>query len=154
MDAGLQLKLLLLVVWIGFVVFSAKKFVLAKTSTNWPKVKAIVKSSCLKAKRVGDGHTYYSPDIEYQYSLDSKHYSSNNFTYMGTFGLSKEYSDKYINKYTVGSEIEVSYNPKTPEVAVIIPGVHWGQYTSMLLLTLIFFCCGHIVEIINYMAEL
>ncbi|NOY48334.1 MAG: DUF3592 domain-containing protein [Chlorobi bacterium] len=137
-------------IWLGFVVFSAKKFIRGKMSTNWPKIIATVKSSCIETKNGGKGLAFYSPKIEYQYSLNFRNYSNNNFTYMGTSGFTKRYAEKYVKKYTVGSEIEVSYNPKSPEMSVIIPGVHWGQYASMLFLTLMFFSFGYIAEILNF----
>ena len=149
MEPGLQLKLLMLAIWLGFVALSAKKFVRGRASINWPTITASVNSSDIEAKSGGNGLTFYSPKIEYQYTINNRAYKSSTFTFMGTSGLTKNYAEKYASKYPSGSEIQVHYNPRNPEISVIIPGVHWGQYASIIFLTLMFFSIAHIVEILN-----
>ena len=149
MESGLQLKLLMLAIWLGFIAFSVKKFIRGRASTNWPNIAASVNSSDIQAKSAGNGLTFYSPVIEYQFSVNNKIYKSSNFTFMGTSGLTKKCAEKYINMYPSGSEVNIFYNPRKPEVSVIIPGVHWWQYGSMLFLTLMFFGIANIVEILN-----
>lgn len=149
MDLGSQFKLLMLAIWLGSFAFSAKKFIRGRASMSWPTTIASVYSSDIEEKSGRNGLTFYSPLIEYQYSINNKPYQSSIFTFMGTSGFTREYALKYQSMYPVGSEIEVYYNPINPEISVIVPGVHWGQYASMVLITILLFGIANIVEILN-----
>jgi len=69
---------------------------------------------------------------------------------MGTSGLTRKYASYYIKKYSEGSQLNVYYDPCLPNQSVIIPGIHWWQYASMILLTIMFFSIAYIVEILNF----
>ena len=150
MDIAPLFKLFILSIWFGFVLFSFKKFILSIASTKWPITSAVVTSSRIESKYAGNGLTFHTPKIEYRYTVNDKTYTNNNFTYMGTSGLSNKYATRYIEKYYEGSQLNIHYNPTSPSQAVIISGVHWGQYVGMAFLTIMFFSIAFVVEILNF----
>ena len=150
MELGPIFKLFILSIWFGFVLFSIKKYIFGRASSKWPTVSAIVISSRVESKYAGNGLTFHSPEIEYRYTVNNHVYTNNKFTYMGTFGLTNKYASAYAKKHYEGSQLNIYYNPKSPNEAVIIPGVHWVQYASMAFLTIMFFSIAFIIEILNF----
>ncbi|GAA6169919.1 DUF3592 domain-containing protein [Sessilibacter corallicola] len=149
MELGVLFKLLMLFVWFCIVALSARNFFRGRASVNWPTTVASVSSSEILEKNDGNGLTFYSPIIKYQYFVNDAVYQGATFTFMGTFGITRYHAEKYISMYPSGSKFNVYYNPKSPDISVIIPGVHWGQYLSVAVITLVFFSLAHIVEILS-----
>ena len=150
MESGLFLKLFMLAIWSIFIIFLAKDYVYGLVSINWPKINGVITNSGIDAKYGGNGLTFYSPVIEYKYSINGEEFKNNKFTYMGTVGLTHKYASKCISKYPVNSCVEIYYHPKDRAESVIIPGVHWFQYVGFAFITIMFLSIAFIVEILNF----
>ena len=115
---------------------------------SWSPIDAsVVASSFVTDSRPGRSSLYY-PIVRYQYSLNGKCYEGSQYTYMGKVGSSKKYVDSVVSKYSVGSELMVFYDPASPGVSVIIPGVHWLNYVYLASLFAPFLSIAFLPEIL------
>ncbi|GGB79286.1 hypothetical protein GCM10011352_01180 [Marinobacterium zhoushanense] len=149
MEASWILRILMLGIWLCFMAFSVKKVFLGRASLLWPKIPALVIASHIETKSVRNGLKFYAPIIEFKYKVNGISYTSSNFTYMGTSGFTKKYAGKYTARYFVGKHINIFYNPRNPEMAVIIPGIHRLQYASILVITIFIFGFAYVGEVLN-----
>ena len=76
-----------------------------------------------------DGHKYQA-DIEYRYSVDGRSYVGNRVSYRWNDKPSSRTSDKgyyerVLEKYPVGKNVTVHYNPNDPDEAVLETNPSW-----------------------------
>lgn len=126
-----------------FVAFYFGKPILnnAKASKSWPTIKGTIKSSRVITHRDKEG-TKYSADVVYEYSVNDHTYKSSTIQFGADFNSgnsSKAY--EVINQYPEGMEVQVSYNPEKPEVAVLEPGAFFSSYIIWLS-GMLFFVVG------------
>lgn len=145
MDSDIQLKLIVLGLWLYIVYRSAKPFLLGYRSVNWKKITGNVTTSTFD--REG---SFYSPKIIYKYSVNGKEYMNDIYTYMAVSSLTKKKSIKIVQSYPERSNIIIYIDNDKPENSVIVPGVHWSQYLSFLLVTLFLLSVAYIVPILNF----
>lgn len=124
---------------------SGPKLMLSIKSKYWVKQAATVTTSSFDRK----GNTY-SPKLIYKYSVKNHEYMNDTYTYLGTSTISKSQSIKIAQQHPVGTEISIFVNPDNPEQSVVIPGVHWVQYLSLVLLVVFFVSVAYIVPILNF----
>jgi len=145
MDPQSKLRLLMLVIWLLFAIRSAKPLLLSIKSKNWNKVNATVDESTFDRNR-----NIYSPKIIYRYFYKGKEYLNDNYTYLGTATLSKKQSIMAAQNHPKNSQIQVYVDENEPENSVIVPGVHWVQILSIVLITMFCLAVANLVEILNF----
>jgi len=99
---------LLLAILVGFVTVSLSRQVwLAYTSKNWPTTPGVVVAF------------YGTPD--YMYSVSGATYTNKYASCNELFDSLwfARHSSAYAQRYPLGAKVEVHYNPKRPEVAVL-----------------------------------
>lgn len=151
MNPQVQLQLIMLGVWAFIIGLSVRKLPKAIASRRWPRVSGQVISSHIRSTSVGNGARLHAPVVLYSYSVGGITYKSETFTYLGTAGAAFEWQvKKQLRLFKNGTTVQVYYNAIKPEEAVLVPGVHWVQYFSLLLISL--FCLGgaFIVQILNF----
>lgn len=96
----------------------ARDYLWAKDSVDWPRVKGEVLSSYIKSSS-----KKYRAMVEFGYSVEGKEYIGNLicFTYDGHATTST--AESYVNDYSEGSTVNVYYNPSSPSVSVLKPGL-------------------------------
>ncbi len=100
----------------------------AKASTSWPSVKGVVTSSRVVQTR-GDKGVSYRPEVLFDYTVDGEKYSQGNVRYDGNWSTNvTTYANRVVNKYKVGTEVNVYYDPADPFEAVLEPGTTWLSY--------------------------
>ncbi len=72
-------------------------------------------------------------EILYEYAVDKKVYTSDKVIYSSTGSSDKNYALNYVNKYPVGKEITVYYDPNHPEKSVLEPLVRDYQLIYMFI---------------------
>ncbi|MCH1929913.1 DUF3592 domain-containing protein [Shewanella sp. A25] len=145
MEPELQIKLMMLGLWLYLVYKSGPNLFLSIKSKKWKKSSSIVTTSSFD--RTGNS---YSPKLIYKYAFNGREFMNDTFTYLGTSSISKSNAIKIAQLYPEGSSMEIWVNPEKPEQSVVIPGVHWMQYVSLLILTLFCLSVAYIVPILNY----
>src|ERR1051325_5474763 len=105
----------------------------AAAMKRWPIAKGRVLAAHVKAHRdvaggsssSGGAHmTLYKPVVQYEYTVDGKRYRGERITQSP--GLDRgvpEFAEQIVRRYAEGSDVDVRYNPKRPNEAVLEPRV-------------------------------
>lgn len=120
-----------LVVGVAFIIsawqinihFSVPMTEEAKASESWPTSMGTITNSEVN-QSVDDGTTMYSAEINYQFIVENKSYTGNKISLAsgGTSTSSLSEIKKDLQKYPIGKEVTVYYDPELPNNAVLIPG--------------------------------
>jgi len=114
-----------------FVAFHFGKPILdnAKASTNWPTADGVIESSEVAKSTNSDGDTMYSAEVVYQYEVNGQKLDSDNVFFGGDYSSSsRSDASGTVNRYPVGKEVEVFYDPDEPSNSVLEPGAKWMSY--------------------------
>ena len=113
-------------------------------STRWPTTSGVVGVAALKTTfQKPRTTTYFSPLICYSYAVGGIPRASTRIDFAPFARLPKEEALAWVNRnYPVGKKVTVYYDPKKPDLAVLVPGAKelvsngWvGVGTSV-------FCCA------------
>jgi hypothetical protein len=145
MDPGLQLKLLMVGLWLLMVYRFYRPTKNGLESLRWEKVDAtVILSSFDRFQNI------YQPKIVYRYCFDGKSFDNDTYSFLGTTNLTKNSAIKLASSHSEGSNIQVYVSPSDGQQSVIVPGVHWSQWVSMVFLSFILLGIAYIVEILNF----
>ena len=90
----------------------------ARQSEQWPVVPGKIVRSFVKSS-ISEGETIYSADIKYAYTVQGVEHRSDVVVIGGhSYG-----ANATVNRYPLGKEVSVSYDPEKPRRAVLEPGV-------------------------------
>jgi hypothetical protein len=145
MEPDTQLKLIALGLWALLIYRSAKPYHRSISSNKWPQGKAIVTTSSIDR-----ANNIYSPKIIYEYLVHGVRQLNDTYTYLGASSFTKSRAIGLAQSHPVGSEIVIFICPDDPKESVIVPGVHWLQYVSFLLVTLFCVFLAFIDPIFNF----
>lgn len=131
----------LLAIWAGYAGVSSLK------TNHWPTASGRIVASRIEVKKgikqpgtASKRHDYYSPAIEYQYSVGGKEYTASKIeAYFGgkTSYAAEWQANQVLTKYPEGKNVLVFYDPKDPSRACIEPGVPWKLVLPMSLFALL-----------------
>ena len=79
----------------------------------------------------------YSADIEYEFEVDGRTVKGSRIAVISDQFGSKSWAKATVQKFPVGTEVEVSYNPAKPEQCVLEPG-RWGGAGFLLIIAGVF----------------
>ena len=101
-------------------------------SNGWPTVNGEVTASSIRTETTDDG-TVYIADIEYRFVANDQWWEGD----VVNFGENGSYSRRdtvgILEKYPVGLEVTVSYDPEMPETSVLEPGVTSDSYLFLII---------------------
>ena len=147
-----QISLLIIVIGIPMSVvlfLSCRYYLEARASLTWPSVIGTIVSSFVNSHHDSDNGVMYRAKVTYSYIVDDKTYQATRVK----IGIQKGFSggvgaysgaQRVVNKYPSGKEINVYYNPKIPENAVLEPGLSKTWWAALILSVVIlggFFPC-------------
>jgi hypothetical protein len=116
--------------------FMLREVVYARNRENavmqWPSVTGVVVRSEVKVRRTSDDHTEY-PDISYTYEVMGKSYRCKQIMPGGEIGGINVTST--LERYPVGAQVTVYYDPRNPKDAVLEQGKK--KFSNMLWFMLI-----------------
>ena len=144
-DPEIQLKLLMLGCWLYLMYKTLPDFILSLKSKRWTKTNAVVTTSSID--REGN---FYRPKLIYKYTVNNKRYINDTYSYLGQASFSKSSAVSIAQSIPEGSSIDIYVNITNPQQAVVVPGVHWLQYASLLILTIFFVAVAYIGPILNF----
>ena len=100
----------------------------AKNSVNWPTVPGKVTESKI-GSHTSDGSTTYSADVTYRYLVEEAEIHSDRVWFGDNYSSSdRTMFERIVNKYPVGKEVKVYYNPDDEFIAVLEPGAVTSSY--------------------------
>lgn len=87
---------------------------------SWPSVRGLVVGNDVIKECAGPSSSCYRPVITYRYSVKGETYESNR-VFIGRQAISHELrARKIMEKFPVGSETSVYYNPENPKAACLV----------------------------------
>ncbi len=149
-----RLRLLLTIVLLAFFaggcfagVMAYRGIVEAQQSLQWPTATGrIVRSGVDVSVHRERSHDInrrdretrsYSAEIEYEFEVDGRTVKGARIAVISDQFGSKSWAKATVQKFPVGTEVKVSYNPAKPEQCVLEPG-RWGGAGFLLILAGVF----------------
>ena len=112
------------IIWLGW------QYVLASASKRWPRVEGPVIRAWVE--RVDDEYAYYSPRVEYQYTIDGDAHRSSRLWVTGDKSMRRGRAEAIASEYQAGDAVDVWYDPGKPSRATLRPGGA-GRWLVMLV---------------------
>jgi Protein of unknown function (DUF3592) len=106
--------------------FTVGMFLKAKHVEKWPTSKGVILHSELSSQF--HGSTTYEARIDYEYSVGDKKYISSQVRTRGTSTKHRSDVAPLVDKFPVGREVLVYYNPADPTEAYLETGVDFVNY--------------------------
>lgn len=104
----------------------------AKASTGWPKASGQVTSSRIRDK-VNNGKRSYWAEVKYDYTVDGTTHTGSTISFGAGTTSMRMTAEKTADRYPVGKEVSVHYDPAAPNVSVLEPGVTFGAYVGIVI---------------------
>jgi hypothetical protein len=124
---------------------------LGAESADWPAVNGtIVESNVATGEQTVKGVrvTKYLTEISYDYAVGGKTFSGGRISFDPSMHVTAESAEAVVNRYPVGSEQPVHYDPADPTQSTLVPGIETTSY-AMYLIPLFFGCCGGFISLIT-----
>ena len=93
---------------------------------EWPQVKGKITAASFHINHrtvsgANEGVRWYGPDVQYEYSVGLKKYTSRRLSFQDTDSKNVNDALQVMNKYRKQPDVNVYYNPKNPDEAVLRP---------------------------------
>lgn len=116
---------------------------MVRASLRWP----VVPGTVLEARfdesewyEDGDEGTTWSAHLHYQYVVEGRRYLSRRLTWWSTRGMAQDEAYALLQGIQRGSVVDVHYDPRCPEQAVVFPHVHAENPRTPVLWLLVAVC--------------
>lgn len=123
---------LMLLFFLGVLVYEIKHFLAAKASHHWLNLDAVVDKVFID-ERENEGTLESLPRIEYRYHYKGRHYQGKRIQYGQLWSEDYGESCKHIRNLKKGSLINIKVNPNKPSQSTVNPG-YSGEITLMVVL--------------------
>ena len=131
--------LLVVLIGVGFAIWGGMQVVEARSATSWTETQGEIVSSevihTTSTSQTSKTKWYYQAEIKYRYEVDGLEYVADRLDF-GTYKhkyKSEVYPVGTTNRYPVGKNVTVYYDPVDPEQAVIDREVKLNTYTGLLV---------------------
>lgn len=127
------------VLWVGFssifvivglavTIFGVLEVLKAQASASWPGAPGIIVASEMSEHYDSDSGTTYSADIAYTFQVAATSYRGDQIKIGEVSTSDADDARHWLNKYPVGAEVLVYYDPAKPGESVLEPGVHASTF--------------------------
>lgn len=131
MSAGPWIPAIVAVIATGVSLWHWRRHALGEASRGWRPTRGTVVDVWfdVRDKSDFDGGSYVSADahLVYDYVVAGKRHRSRHFTYRPARGLGEREAYALLSGIRKGQTIEVRYDPKRPQRAVVLPGTVPGN---------------------------
>jgi hypothetical protein len=112
---------------------------LSQECRYWPSAlgKVVVSEVCEIDTTDDDGKTDtdYSPRIEYEYTVGSETHRGSRIRFGGLWGASEAVARTYVERYPLGAEVEVAYDPSAPQRGTLERVTPRSSFVGIAMLT-------------------
>jgi len=150
-EMGMPFVIIYFLVIVGFLFFliSVCKVL---SAFFWPSVKGeIMKSSLVKqvmtSSTTQTNKKMYSVSVNYNYYVSGKNFSGDRVRFFQARGTSESLALRDLDKYPIGTQIDVFYKPSDPSKSVLVKGLSKGFFL------MIFFFVGVLGQMTYVMFE-
>jgi hypothetical protein len=118
---GMLFSGMFLAIWLIALVFAVSWYTDAKSPENWPSTVGVITETDVRFEfSHGKGpHNNYHPEVNYTYSVDGRTYHGDQISKSSKSFRTNADAQLFIENYTVGSHVEVFYDPDNPSDAVL-----------------------------------
>lgn len=114
--------MVLLAFGIATLVYSRSDSRNSRASTDWPTATGVIVSSEMITRSEKNHSDRYSPNIEYEYEVDSIKYEGYQVSYSFNEESARSVVESIVKDYPAGKDVEVYYKPEDPGESVLRPG--------------------------------
>ncbi len=128
--------------------FGIREYFKAQASTGWPSVEGVVLRSEMdvdhSSSSSGGSSTTYGADVAYEYQQGGTRRTGDRVEFGEISTGDSSDAQQVLDRYPVGREVTVYYNPEDPADSVLEPGVS-GSTFFLPLFGCLFFVVGCLV---------
>ena len=124
---GFTSGLLFLAIGVGAIVGGMYLVKVAGASKSWPSAPGVITESIVEnASSRSSDEVSYIAKISYRYTVNDVEHWSSGVSFADLQSSSPGFVQKTVDRYPVGKEVVVFYNPEEPDKAVLESGVPWA----------------------------
>ena len=94
----------------------------------------------------GDGGRSYTPQVEYEYTVQGNTYRGMRLRFGQIGSWSREQAERVIARYSPSSTVRVFFDPCKPGDAVLVSGISWGN-VAIACSGVLFLACAYLLHI-------
>ena len=117
-----------LVAGLALVFFGLRDVARATASEDWPTAAGTVLLSSVEYETDSDGGGTYRAEVLYEFDVGGTTYSSNRIEFGTVQTNNPSGAQVTVNRYPVGEQVLVHYDPDDPFLAVLEPGIQAGVW--------------------------
>lgn len=102
----------------------------AFASRSWPSVEGKVTTSQLITDTDSDGVKTYKAGIAYEYSIHGEMQKGVRVGFSDYGSSNISHAQSILTKYPIGAQVDIYYNPKSVQMAVLEPGVEFSTFLA------------------------
>jgi hypothetical protein len=121
----------LIVLGVGWGALVVPRLLGAMATSSWPTVRGVVVSSEVRWKEGSSGTARYVAEITYSYVVNDVKRSSDRIAYTNPRTDSRSDAREITDRYPVGKQVQLHYDPDDPYTAVLEPGASTGAYIAV-----------------------
>lgn len=106
----------------GVTVWGAMVMARSRRSLGWPKAEGVIEVS-----DAAGGADDLLPRIEYSYTVGAQRYRRH-IEFPSDLTPTPEFGRSYVARYPTGAQVQVFYDPESPEKATLEPGMGHGDW--------------------------
>jgi hypothetical protein len=103
------------------------------SSRRWPAARGEITAAKIEEKTEtdedGDTSTRYEARVRYEYAVNGQRYEGDRITFGYEAGGSRSDHEKVLARYVPGQAVEVLYNPRKPQLAVLETKTEWWNFS-------------------------
>jgi hypothetical protein len=137
MSAVLWLPTIVAAAGSGMALWHWRQYALGEASRRWRRCDGRIVDLWFEEDEDTDGEAIvvfgdgqpdgYSAHLVYEYVVDGRRYRSRHFTYRPTHSRDARKVFGLLRSFRAGQKVEVRYDPKRPQRAVVLPGTDGGN---------------------------
>lgn len=116
---------------LAMLYFAYQQYQDSKASETWPVASGTVVSSEVTRYRNSDRQTFYAADVAYEYTVNDVSYTGDKVAFSEVNTSKPDSAQKIVDRYPVGQQVEVHYDPADPGKAVLETEVGIGVWIQL-----------------------
>lgn len=126
----------LLILAVSGIFKSIDNLLMGYQSQGWRSISGKV-THAFVITSIGGKNPSFTPDVRYEYVVEKNVYTGNTIAFKPITN-SRENAANIVANYPSGTQVKVFYNPSSPNISCLEPGLFiWEQLLSLLLIVLL-----------------
>ena len=118
---------------IGLACYALRQVRASMQSRYWPHVQGTILEAKLITTGSSEGGPLYWPSVHYRYRIDDRLFHSNRISFDSPCRRHRGYAQRMVSQYAEDDAVQVYYDPRNPQAAVLTPGFSKGNFYTAIL---------------------